>query len=215
MTGDSNIVEAFSEDQVVRLTGISVRQLRYWDQTDFFKPTFAEPNRRVAFSRIYSFTDLVSLRVLNELRNEFGVSLQHLRGVARGLNNMSEDKWGSMQLFVVNRQVILAEPDTNTYREIVSRQHVFPMALAAVYADTRKAVDSLKRRGEDNIGKMAKSRNICHNSLVIAGTRIPVHTVKQFAEAGYSVSQIRDEYPTLTETDIQAAIEYEGNGIAA
>ena len=156
MAADRDIVQAFSEDQIVRLTGISIRQLRYWDQTNFFKPTFAEPNRRVAFSRIYSFTDLVSLRVLNVLRNQYSVSLQHLRGVAENLHDMSEDKWGAMHLFVMNRRVVFAELDTRTYREIVSRQYVIPIALGSVVADTRKDIESLKRRGYEDIGRVAK-----------------------------------------------------------
>jgi uncharacterized protein (DUF433 family) len=50
---------------------------------------------------------------------------------------------------------------------------------------------------------------------VIAGTRIPVATIKRFAEDGYSVDQIRQEYPSLTEVDIKAAIKHESDGVAA
>ncbi len=39
---ETNILEAFTEDQVVQLTGISKRQLRHWDRTDFFKPRYTE-----------------------------------------------------------------------------------------------------------------------------------------------------------------------------
>lgn len=209
------IISAFTEEQVERLTGISKRQLRYWDKTDFFTPAFVSENRRVAYSRIYSFTDVASLRVLNVLRNQYRVPLQHLRAVAKELPQMSTDKWTKTELFVLNRRVVFAEPGTNKYREIVSRQYVIGIALNVVLSDTERDVEDLNRRDESMIGKVTRSRNICHNSWVIAGTRIPVIAIKRFAEEGYSISQIREEYPTLTEADIRSAIQHEGDGIAA
>ena len=209
------IISAFTEEQVERLTGISKRQLRYWDKTDFFTPAFVSENRRVAYSRIYSFTDVASLRVLNVLRNQYRVPLQHLRVVAKELPQMSTDKWTKTELFVLNRRVVFAEPGTNKYREIVSRQYVIGIALNVVLSDTERDVEDLNRRDESMIGKVTRSRNICHNSWVIAGTRIPVVAIKRFAEEGYSISQIREEYPTLTEADIRSAIQHEGDGIAA
>ena len=209
------IISAFTEEQVERLTGISKRQLRYWDKTDFFTPAFVSENRRVAYSRIYSFTDVASLRVLNVLRNQYRVPLQHLRAVAKELPQMSTDKWTKTELFVLNRRVVFAEPGTNKYREIVSRQYVIGIALNVVLSDTERDVEDLNRRDESMIGKVTRSRNICHNSWVIAGTRIPVVAIKRYAEEGYSISQIREEYPTLTEADIRSAIQHEGDGIAA
>ena len=209
------IISAFSEDQVERLTGLTKRQLRYWDRTDFFKPELAEENRRVAFSRIYSFTDIVSLRVLNVLRNQHNVPLQHLRQVAKDLPQMSEEKWGTMELFVLGKRVVFAEPDTSKYREIVSKQYVIPLALRNVRADTQRDIEALKNRDESVIGKITRARNVCHNAWVIAGTRIPVATIKRFADKGYSTSEIIEEYPTLTEADIRSAIQHGGDGIAA
>ena len=40
-------------------------------------------------------------------------------------------------------------------------------------------------------------------------------TIKQFADEGYTVQQIRDEFPTLTEADIRAAIKHKDGGMAA
>ena len=209
------IISAFSEEQVERLTGISKRQLRYWDRTDFFTPAFASENRRVAYSRIYSFTDVASLRVLNILRNQYCVALQHLRQVAKDLPQMSTSKWTKTELFVLNRRVVFVEPGTNKYREIVGNQYVIGIVLSAVVNDTRRDVGALNLRGKDEIGKVTRSRNVCHNAWVIAGTRVPIAAIKSFAAKGYTVSQIHDEYPTLTEADIRSAIKHKGDGIAA
>jgi uncharacterized protein (DUF433 family) len=212
---ETKIHAAFSEDQVERLTGISKRQLRYWDRTDFFKPQFAEENRRVAFSRVYSFMDVVSLRVLNVLRNQYSVPLQHLRRVAEALPQMSEAKWGSTQLFVFDRRVVFTEPGTAVYWEIVSKQYVIPIALQSVVTDTQRDIEALKERNENTVGRITRARNVCHNAWVIAGTRIPVAAIQRFSSAGYSVQEIKEEYPSLTDADIESAIQHKGDGIAA
>jgi hypothetical protein len=41
MTEITNIISAFSADQVVKLTGLTNRQLAYWDDLGFFRPQFA------------------------------------------------------------------------------------------------------------------------------------------------------------------------------
>lgn len=48
----------------------------------------------------------------------------------------------------------------------------------------------------------------CGGAYRIAGTRIPVRAIKSFHKAGYSISQIRAEYPTLTAKEIKAAVEF-------
>jgi DNA-binding transcriptional MerR regulator len=77
----SVVVSAFTEDQVERLTGVTKRQLRYWDRTGFFAPSLAFEDRSQPFSRLYSFRDVVSLKVLNALRNDGHVPLPQLREV--------------------------------------------------------------------------------------------------------------------------------------
>ena len=214
--GDSiNVVSAFSEDQVERLTGISKKQLRYWDRTGFFRPAYATENRRVAFSRVYSFRDLVSLRILNVLRNQYSVPLQHLRQVAESLDHLAEEKWTATELFVLNKRVVFVEPGTDRRREVVGGQYVIGFPLQAVVSDTRRDVERMGRRANEEIGKFERKRNVSHNALVVAGTRIPVEAVRQFSDAGYSVQEILYEYPTLSREDVEAAMVWRGDGKAA
>jgi uncharacterized protein (DUF433 family) len=53
---------AFTAENVCKLTGLSARQLAYWDATDFFSPELLDEHRRRAFGRLYSFRDVVGLR---------------------------------------------------------------------------------------------------------------------------------------------------------
>jgi uncharacterized protein (DUF433 family) len=115
---------------------------------------------------------------------------------------------------VLSKKVIFVERDTEKYREIVSRQYIIDMPLSVVISDTRRDIEALSDRSHA-AGKIEKARFVSHNALVIAGTCIPVATIKQFAEDGYSVEQILKEYPTLTEQDVRAAIKHKDDGMAA
>jgi DNA-binding transcriptional MerR regulator len=132
-----NVISAFSEEQVERLTGLTKFRLRYWDRTDFFTPSLAEENRRLAYSRVYSFRDLASLRVLSVLLNQYNVSLQHLRQVSRKLTHLAENKWTGTTLYVLKRKVLFVEPGEETPREIVSGQYALGIPLEKVLAFIR------------------------------------------------------------------------------
>ena len=43
---------------------------------------------------------------------------------------------------------------------------------------------------------------------VIKGTRIPVYLILELLSAGYDFKRIIEAYPTLTEEDIKAAVNY-------
>lgn len=204
MTGVSNVIAAFSEEHVERLTGLSKSQLRYWDRTDFFRPSLAAENRRVPFSRIYSFKDLVSVRTLSVLRKQFGVALQHLRKVAAELAHLSDDKGTAITLYVLNRRVVFLEPNSQKYREIVGQQYVLGLPLHAVVSETKRDMEILRKRDDAEIGRVEQRRNVQHNALVLAGTRIPVSAVRRYIEDVYTTEQILGDYPTLSASDIEA-----------
>jgi uncharacterized protein (DUF433 family)/DNA-binding transcriptional MerR regulator len=204
-----NVVSAFTVDEVERLTGVSKRQLGYWDKTDFFVPGLAFADGRRAYSRLYSFRDVVSLKVINALRNNSKVPLPHLREVKDKLRALGDEMWSKTTLYVLKKKVVFVNPETDAFEEVVSGQGVLQIPLMIVSGDMSRAVDKLRKRDPASIGKFERRRNVAHNQEVIAGTRIPVRSVKAFSEAGYTVEEIRAEYPTLTEDDIRAAIAHE------
>ena len=205
----SNIIAAFSEDQVEVVTGLTKRQLRYWAKTGFFKPSFVEDNPRLPYSRFYSFKDLVGLRTLEVLRVKNAVPLQQLRVVAEKLSHLGDDLWSSTTLFVFDRKVVLENSETGTYEEVASGQYLIKMPLRTIVEDTYNDVTTLQKRAPESIGRVDRSRGILRNAWVVAGTRIPVHAIKSFHEHGYSVSQIIGEYPDLTPEDVNAALNHD------
>ena len=208
------VVSAFTEDQASRLTGVSVHQLRYWDRTKLFVPEFADENRRVAYSRIYSFQDIASLRVLNVLTKQYSISVQHLREVAKKLCSMDNSAWVRTVLYVLKKRVNFIDPEDGKQKEVVSGQYALGIPLEQVVSDTKRDIAALSKRDPSKEGNVEQNRFIASNAPVVAGTRIPVAAIQSFANAGYTVEQIMKEYPSLTKADIQSAISFKKNRAA-
>ena len=71
-------MEGFTADQATRFTGCTPHQLRYWDRIGLVKPSVQATGGRPGVRRLYSFRDLVSLKVIRSLL-EGGMSLQRVR----------------------------------------------------------------------------------------------------------------------------------------
>jgi uncharacterized protein (DUF433 family) len=204
----SNVVAAFSEEQVERMVGLSKGRLRYWAKTGFFAPSYVEEDSRLPYSRFYSFKDIVALRTLEMLRVQNDVPLQHLRRVAEKLSHLRDDLWTKTTLYVVDRKVVLINPETGRIQEVVSGQYLLGIPLKKVIADTTQDVREFQKRREGTIGKVIRSRAVARNAPVVAGTRIPVGSIVRLSEDGFSTQQIIDEYPDLTSDDVRAALRY-------
>jgi DNA-binding transcriptional MerR regulator len=66
--------QEFTSNEVIALTGISARQLQWWDERGIVAP------RREGHRRLYSWDELVTASVLYQLRRR-GFSLQRMRKV--------------------------------------------------------------------------------------------------------------------------------------
>ena len=206
----SNVIAAFSEEQVERMTGLTKTRLRYWAKTDFFKPSFVEDDQRLAFSRFYSFKDIVALRTLELLRVQNSVPLQHLRKVAEKLSHLKDSLWTETILFVINKAVSFVNPITGKPEDVLSGQYLLGIPLKKVIEDTTADIISLSQRRKETIGRISRKPGVARNAWIFSGTRIPVSAVQRLHEDGYSVEQIICEYPDLTPEDIAAAIIHDG-----
>jgi len=205
----ASVIRAFSAFHVCRLTGLTLRQLAYWDNTQFFSPYYAFENRRSPFSRVYSFEDLVGLRIIAILRNERKISLEKLRKVAGELSKYHSPPWSGLVLYVVGKDVYFKEPDTQAVQKAGHPQYVFKVAVDAITTDMQSKADALRIRRADQIGRVERHRNIVHNAWTMAGTRIPTKTIWRYHEAGYDTASIMKDYPQLLPDDVSSAIAHE------
>jgi len=70
--------QSFTAEQACRLTECTHHQLRYWDRVGLVKPSIQTTGGRPGVRRLYSFRDLVALRVVRSLLVN-GMSLQRVR----------------------------------------------------------------------------------------------------------------------------------------
>src|SRR3989304_2272462 len=71
-------MEGVTAHQATKFTGCPPRQLRYWDHIGLVKPSVQGTGGRPGVARLYSFRDLVALRVVRSLLDG-GMSLQRVR----------------------------------------------------------------------------------------------------------------------------------------
>ena len=73
----------FTPKEVVKIIGISYRQIQYWDKTNFIRPSYRSHGKY----RQYTFSDLVQMKVAKLLRDR-DVSIQRLRKIIKGLRDL-------------------------------------------------------------------------------------------------------------------------------
>ncbi len=71
-------MEGFTAQQACRLTGCTPHQLRYWDRVKLIQPSLQNTGGRPGRRRLFSFRDLVALRVVRSLLDN-GMSVQRVR----------------------------------------------------------------------------------------------------------------------------------------
>lgn len=203
VSGNGEVVRAFSVEHVAKITGLTPRQLAYWDRQGFFRPAYTNAGESVRPLRVYNFRDVVGLRVIAVLLHSHHVSLQHLRRVARELHQISETPWSSLTLGVCKGEVTIIDRMAGQGVGVLSGQYVLVPVIDQV-RHVENAAEDLNRRHSGQIGSTERHRNIAHNATVFAGTRIPVRRVEQFLDAGYDVDGVMREFPSLEREDIEA-----------
>jgi uncharacterized protein (DUF433 family) len=202
-------VLGFTIDQTARVTGLSQRQLRYWNKTGFFPPGFMGEKPGFGLS-LYTFRDLVGLRALAELRKTQGISLQELRKTADGLAERHKTPWASLTLYVAEMRVYFDDPESGLLLAgRPGRQAAMRIEMKRIANDAQAEVERLRTRTLDEIGKVDQKRNIAQNEPVVAGTRIPTSAIWNLSEGGLKTASILREYPRLTVSDVHAALAYE------
>lgn len=204
--------QAFTGKQVSRLSGLSLRVLKYWEDTGVYRATFIDSRPKVPYRRIYTFRDLVSLRTLAKLRREYGIKLDDLRRAGQHLRESYPDvadPWSELSFGVLNRRVVFRDPITGEWRGAAPPQPILPIDVAFIARTTAKEAAQLLARRPEDVGQVVRHRHVLRNAWRLAGTRIPTSAVWHFYADGASVDQIQREYPDLESADVLAAINHE------
>jgi DNA-binding transcriptional MerR regulator len=195
---------ALPAEAAAELAHVSVRRLRYWDQTKLVVPSIKRSFGPRSNVRLYAFNDLVNLLVVSALLRN-GFSLRHVRKVVSYLRRKHgyEAPLRELRFAIAGNEIFFQHPD-GTWEgdrspDQVVLEHVLP--LQQIKARIRGAVE----RKSDDSGRVVRRRKVMGRKPVFAGTRIPVSAVVEYLERGYTAKQIMEEFPILTEADIAKA----------
>jgi uncharacterized protein (DUF433 family) len=197
-----NVVIAFTAREVQRLTELSARRIQYWDETDFVRPSVSARMGR-GWPRLYSFQDLIQLRVAAQLRDQ--LSLQALRRLKAALD---VDAPFAVVRFLVtaSNEVVYVGPTGQTEAAKAPGQiaMTIDVPLREIRGDLERRIDRMRRRR--GVGKIEKGRGVLAGQQRVAGTRITAAAVARLVAAGWTQAQIIEQYPDLRDADIRAVI---------
>ncbi len=113
MSDPATRTDGFRGPQVCALIGITYRQLDYWARTGLLRPSIADA-RGSGTQRLYSYTDVVELKVIKQLLDA-GISLQRARRAVECLRDGLGGDLASSNLVLVGTDSVLA----HTHGEVV------------------------------------------------------------------------------------------------
>jgi predicted RNase H-like HicB family nuclease len=140
----------YTSNIACKIANISYRQLHYWDKVDLVKPSVAAAHG-TGSRRIYSFADLVCLRVAAELKQE-GTSLQKIRKSVAYLSSSfpDQDQLPDDLVFLTdgNSMFVTTQNPDVILDALQSSQFILCLALGRIAADTRDKILRLEREEE-------------------------------------------------------------------
>jgi DNA-binding transcriptional MerR regulator len=204
------MIQAFSLDRVRRITGLTRRQLVYWDETDVLRPSIA-PHESRSLSRLYSFADVLRLQAAKEMRDRH-ILPGRIRELTRELEERGFDDPLLTLRFVSTkggREVFWIHPGTEkpmSARAVDQTAEVFDLQLTELRTGVEGQIADLLRRRP---GKVVRLRRVRGNQPVLDGTRVPTAKVALLSAGGWETERILRALPNLTDKDVSAALRFE------
>lgn len=103
------MAHGYSGTQAAKIVGISYRQLDYWARTDLIRPTAADASGSGS-RRIYSYRDLLELRVIKNLLDA-GIRLESVREVFAYLRSHVDTDIVAAHIVISGQSVVLCQGD--------------------------------------------------------------------------------------------------------
>src|SRR5574341_412173 len=150
---------SFSSNEVVELTGITPRQLQWWDERGIVVP--GREGRR----RLYSVDDLAEIAVIVEMRRK-GFSLQRMRKIMRFLERefsrrlVDTVRRGSDTHLLTDGKNIFLEDSAKRVVDVLKncRQPVFSICLSDTVRQVHADIRGWRKKGQESVASSARGR---------------------------------------------------------
>lgn len=145
-------METYDSKTASRIVGVSLRQLQYWDEQDFIRPSVKLAEGR-GTKRLYSFNDLVCLKVVKDLARH-GFSLQMIRRCLRPLKENTSPAARpaeSLRYLTDGEKLFVLTNDRQKILDAMKRQFVLSLGIGSLVREVdieakRALLSSSKRQ---------------------------------------------------------------------
>lgn len=135
--------KAYTSREAARVSGVPFFTVDYWDRSKFLRPSIAKGDGRgKGRQRMYSYRDIILLRVARELREQ-KVSLETLRSVVRKLASCTSDL-ATARYAVVGREIETARNSA----EMMSILRRSERRTFGVLLDLRALLETVRERAQ-------------------------------------------------------------------
>ncbi|MBK9516169.1 MAG: MerR family transcriptional regulator [Anaeromyxobacter sp.] len=159
---------------VLQLIGISYRQLDHWARTGLVRSSVRQATGRGS-RRVYSFQDLVALRVVGQLR-EAGVSVQTIRKAVAFLKRHGEQPLSMLNLVGHGRKVFtLTDDPTKLIEASENGQVVLSISVASLERHLKEGVTRISAPREVTVRVRGRAyRAVFTPDLEVGGYSVEV-----------------------------------------
>ena len=144
-------METYDSKTASRIVGVTLRQLQYWDEREFIRPSVKAAEGR-GTKRLYSFNDLVCLKVVKDLAHH-GFNLQMIRRCLRPLRENSartKRPAESLKYLTDGEELFVITNDRQEILAAMKRQFVLSLGIGSLVreldVETKRAVMAASRR---------------------------------------------------------------------
>jgi DNA-binding transcriptional MerR regulator len=138
-----NIESGFRGPTVCRTVGISYRQLDYWARTELVTPSIRDADGSGS-QRMYSFNDVVQLRVIKKLLDA-GVSLLKIRRAVDYLRDELKMPIEDVTLVSDGKTIHACLSPNEVVDLLAGGQGVFAIAVGKVYEELQGSIAEFKK----------------------------------------------------------------------
>ncbi|MEX0991894.1 MAG: MerR family transcriptional regulator [Actinomycetota bacterium] len=167
-------MEGFTAHQATKFTGCTPRQLRYWDSIGLVQPSVQQTGGRPGVPRLYSFRDLIALKVVKSLLDG-GMSLQKVRRSWEYLNKTAglDDHLAEVRLVTDGQSIFkICRRDGEVLDALREGQMAFFVAIDEIAQSVESGVSEF-RQDRDRFIRTLRSaaKDVEQRSPAPGGTR--------------------------------------------
>lgn len=196
----------YSTRLTAALSGATPRQLQYWRRDTGHGPLLT-PEYGTSPRAVYSFRDVVALRICVQLRKE--ASLQRVRRAVAHLKSVTPTTHLSAHNLKSLGRSIVWLTDDGDYIDTVEQPG--QPGIRVVMEEVFRSFTTATGRHVPDLNAPAPGLSIDDDVRsgfpVLEGTRIPYDTVAGLAHDGLTVAEIIDLYPSATSEGVHGAME--------